>query len=170
MPDAGQATPDELAAFYLRGRDAPCPGCGYNRRDATAAACPECGLTIPIGVQAIGTVQTPARHFRRLIRLLIAIACVGGLSHTLSIAIFLIGVGGGLGALSLTYFAFFTVYVIGSVATVYLGVRALRHLVARDPRSSKTVCLTFVVFALTPLPGYCWGLYNVIKSAAQAFF
>lgn len=37
------ATPDELAALFLRGRDVPCPGCGYNRRDGTASACPECG-------------------------------------------------------------------------------------------------------------------------------
>lgn len=36
------ATPDELAALYLRGRDVPCPGCGYNRRDGITAACPEC--------------------------------------------------------------------------------------------------------------------------------
>ncbi|RMH27026.1 MAG: hypothetical protein D6692_08290, partial [Planctomycetota bacterium] len=35
-------TPDELAALYLRARDVPCPGCGYNRRDGIAAACPEC--------------------------------------------------------------------------------------------------------------------------------
>lgn len=42
------ATPDELAAVYLRARDIPCPGCGYNRRDGTTAACPECGHTLKL--------------------------------------------------------------------------------------------------------------------------
>ncbi|MFT5423172.1 MAG: hypothetical protein ACI89L_000946 [Phycisphaerales bacterium] len=42
------ATADELAAFYLRGRDVPCHECGYNRRDGTGAACPECGVAIEI--------------------------------------------------------------------------------------------------------------------------
>ncbi len=37
MPDAQQ-----LKA-YLADRDVPCPGCGYNLRDSTAADCPECG-------------------------------------------------------------------------------------------------------------------------------
>ncbi|MEM9374141.1 MAG: hypothetical protein AAGA55_10905 [Planctomycetota bacterium] len=41
-PDNIPATPDELAALYLRGRDVPCPGCGYNLRDGTSAVCPEC--------------------------------------------------------------------------------------------------------------------------------
>ncbi|GJM19621.1 MAG: hypothetical protein DHS20C14_18340 [Phycisphaeraceae bacterium] len=46
---------DEIARVYLRGRDAPCPKCGYNRRDGREAACPECGhaLTLaPGGLQA----------------------------------------------------------------------------------------------------------------------
>jgi hypothetical protein len=43
---AQPATPDELAAFYLRARDVPCPGCNYNRRDGTAAECPECQTLI----------------------------------------------------------------------------------------------------------------------------
>lgn len=42
-PMTDPATPDELAPLYLRDRDVPCPGCGYNRRGGTSAACPECG-------------------------------------------------------------------------------------------------------------------------------
>ncbi len=44
MPDLQPtpATPDELAAIFLRARDVPCPACGYNRRDGTTAVCPEC--------------------------------------------------------------------------------------------------------------------------------
>ena len=41
-PPEVTATPDELAAVYLRARDVPCPGCGYNRRGGAVAACPEC--------------------------------------------------------------------------------------------------------------------------------
>lgn len=41
-----QATPDELATLYLRGRDVSCPGCGYNRRNGITAACPECDHSI----------------------------------------------------------------------------------------------------------------------------
>ena len=48
LPNA-PATPDQLAALYLRHRDTPCPACGYNRRDGATAACPECGEAIPIG-------------------------------------------------------------------------------------------------------------------------
>lgn len=43
-----QASPDELAALYLRSRDTPCPECGYNRRDGLTAACPECDRKIRI--------------------------------------------------------------------------------------------------------------------------
>ncbi len=52
MPDPNpkptQATPDELAPSYFRGRDVACPGCGYNRRDGLTAACPECRTPIQI--------------------------------------------------------------------------------------------------------------------------
>lgn len=43
------ATPTELAELYLRARDVPCLKCGYNRRDGTAAACPECGHHLRLG-------------------------------------------------------------------------------------------------------------------------
>ena len=40
------ANDDELAEFYLRGRDVGCPSCGYNRRGGKSGRCPECGCTI----------------------------------------------------------------------------------------------------------------------------
>lgn len=50
MPAQGRpATPDELAALYLRDRDIDCPACGYNRRDGAAAACPECDHPLMLG-------------------------------------------------------------------------------------------------------------------------
>ncbi len=38
---------DRLAG-YLKGRDAPCPGCGYNLRDLIGDRCPECGETLTV--------------------------------------------------------------------------------------------------------------------------
>lgn len=41
---SGEAARDAaLVREYVRGRDAGCPGCGYNVRDLAAAVCPECG-------------------------------------------------------------------------------------------------------------------------------
>lgn len=38
---------DRLAG-YLKGRDAPCPGCGYNLRDLLGQTCPECGEALTV--------------------------------------------------------------------------------------------------------------------------
>ncbi|MEA5613132.1 hypothetical protein [Nodularia spumigena] len=38
---------DRLAG-YLKGRDAPCPGCGYNLRDLLGETCPECGEALTV--------------------------------------------------------------------------------------------------------------------------
>ncbi len=42
------ASSDELAAFYFKNRDTPCPNCAYNRRDDTQSKCPECGTAITL--------------------------------------------------------------------------------------------------------------------------
>lgn len=55
------ATPDELAAIYLRARDVPCPNCGYNRRDGQSAACPECGRIIRVAPQGSGVDERTGR-------------------------------------------------------------------------------------------------------------
>lgn len=49
---AQPATPDELAALYLRARDVPCPGCGYNRRDGAVAICPECSKLFELRIES----------------------------------------------------------------------------------------------------------------------
>lgn len=62
MTDGSQpttATPDELAAVFLRARDTPCPKCAYNRRDGLTAACPECGTGLSLDA-------TPRRFPRAL--------------------------------------------------------------------------------------------------------
>ena len=41
---------DTLLLEFLRGRDAPCPRCGYNLRDLPASACPECHEPLALAV------------------------------------------------------------------------------------------------------------------------
>jgi len=57
---------------YLRGRDAPCPRCGYNLRDLEEAACPECGLAL-----RIETVRRAATRRRRQSDLRTALPWIG---------------------------------------------------------------------------------------------
>jgi hypothetical protein len=38
----------ERLAGYLKGRDAPCPGCGYNLRDLRSMTCPECDEALSV--------------------------------------------------------------------------------------------------------------------------
>ena len=38
----------ERLAGYLKGRDAPCPGCGYNLRDLIGDRCPECAESLTV--------------------------------------------------------------------------------------------------------------------------
>ncbi len=49
---AGQDDVARLLSMFLRGRDVPCPLCGYNLRDLTQQQCPECrhGLLLTVGV------------------------------------------------------------------------------------------------------------------------
>ncbi len=60
-PGAAGAAPSEsteglaadataLLLEFVRGRDVPCPACGYNLRDLTAARCPECRREIALQV------------------------------------------------------------------------------------------------------------------------
>ena len=48
QPDA----PTEFLTAFLAGRDAACPGCGYNLRDLQGSRCPECGdmLVLRVGL------------------------------------------------------------------------------------------------------------------------
>lgn len=41
--ESGPASQHDLLRAFVAGRDAPCPGCGYNVRDLTGGVCPECG-------------------------------------------------------------------------------------------------------------------------------
>ena len=41
---------DPLLGEFLRGRDVPCPLCGYNLRDLTTPRCPECGRELRLSV------------------------------------------------------------------------------------------------------------------------
>lgn len=51
-PSPGCAGGEEaLLVAFLRDRDAPCPGCGYNLRGLGAARCPECGHRLRLAVE-----------------------------------------------------------------------------------------------------------------------
>ncbi len=52
-----------LLASYLRDRDVPCPGCGYNLRGITTDRCPECSRAIALHVMGA---STPLESTRRL--------------------------------------------------------------------------------------------------------
>ena len=41
---------NNLLASFVQGRNVPCPGCGYNLRNTTAPACPECGQGLVLSV------------------------------------------------------------------------------------------------------------------------
>jgi len=62
-PDAGEpaapmpddpviASDDAMLRRWLVGRDAPCPRCGYNVRQASEPRCPECGIALKLTVGA----------------------------------------------------------------------------------------------------------------------
>ncbi len=48
-------TDESMLLDFLRGRDAPCPLCGYNLRDLTQPVCPECrqDLMLAVGVRRL---------------------------------------------------------------------------------------------------------------------
>ena len=48
--DRPPADDDMLLLEFLRGRDAPCPLCGYNLRDLSASRCPECREPLALAV------------------------------------------------------------------------------------------------------------------------
>jgi hypothetical protein len=72
MAEPGQAPPHELVTLYLQGRDVPCPACGYNRRNGTTTACPECATPIDIGPTISAGAQLNAPRTARLAWILLA--------------------------------------------------------------------------------------------------
>jgi hypothetical protein len=50
--DVHDDAPAEFLTTFLEGRDAACPGCGYNLRDLQGTRCPECGdmLVLRVGL------------------------------------------------------------------------------------------------------------------------
>ncbi|MCC5824032.1 MAG: hypothetical protein LAT64_13185 [Phycisphaerales bacterium] len=75
MPDA-PAAPDELATLYLRARDVPCPGCGYNRRDGTAAACPECQISVHLTDNSADRWLSLSKRRSRIIAWSLLLICI----------------------------------------------------------------------------------------------
>lgn len=44
---------DALRRDFCRGRDVPCPACGYNLRNTPAATCPECGRALTLALSPL---------------------------------------------------------------------------------------------------------------------
>ncbi len=49
-PPTIKPSDDELLVTFLSERDFMCPRCGYNLRNITSGACPECGDLVTLGV------------------------------------------------------------------------------------------------------------------------
>ena len=76
----------ELLRAFLDGRDAACPGCGYNLRNLQGSRCPECGDELALRVGLVEPRQGA------LIAGLIGLAAGAGMSGLLIIYAILISV------------------------------------------------------------------------------
>jgi hypothetical protein len=135
IPLLQPATPDDLAAIYLRARDTPCPNCHYNRRDGLAAACPECAhpLTFRPGTMTEAASQIAA--LRWIARLLL-IAQAVDIAARLGFGIWTATLMFPLGTSTLTFFIVQNVLHL-SAAIVAL-VAARKVLAATRPQAPDT--------------------------------
>lgn len=137
---------DELAALYLRNRDTPCPGCGYNRRDGHTRACPECGIEFVFQVNH-PTRPTLSLRFARLVLLFfILYASMELISHAVAFA-------------QMIYFgstpkAWVLRYIIGAIIWVYILLKSIRsrRLVAQMPQVAyKNVLILAITMLIEQL-------------------
>ncbi len=119
---------DETASLYLRARDVPCPGCGYNRRDGTDACCPECGHVLTLSptesADRVLAVAGPRWHFGTVFAIAVVHAILDG------VAVFMGAVQGVIGTLPLAnrFLVFATpVLYLGVAYIAMLGLRASRR-------------------------------------------
>jgi hypothetical protein len=85
---------------FLVGRDAPCPGCGYNLRGITGSQCPECGAAVSLSLCA----RPPmARKVRRLIGVFAGLTLVSNLVRSAWNAWWLYKYAGSLGSFPNTF-------------------------------------------------------------------
>lgn len=68
----------DLLLLYVRDRDFPCPGCGYNLRALTSPACPECGQAVRISIGLVDVRMGPW------------VACLLGTSFPAGIGVFVL--------------------------------------------------------------------------------
>lgn len=166
MPDdQAPATPDELAALYLRGRDVPCPGCGYNRRDGTAAACPECradlGLATPDPVVRVVLRRRPAVAILVIISLgaLLGLFSYGGGTLTLAQSLVSQALAPTTGLIVLLAVYFWGGF--GCAFACYLCVRLLHNLWRRNitaERNGRTLIAVAAWLTAAFLPEVIYGL------------
>lgn len=131
MSDA-PADPDSLAVLYLRDRDLPCPGCGYNRRDATAARCPECGHLLILGPDFPGSIAVRPSTFSVVAYSLLGCSVVSTLYVGIYVFQFL---GFPFNPFNTLLEFAFTVYSITGVASIILSI--MHILKSRADKSSR---------------------------------
>lgn len=139
MPDPASqptpATPDELAAIYLRARDVPCPNCNYNRRDGTAAACPECTHAF----QVSDLLPAAGSHFRRNLRrlcLLILITQIIAVGSAIFTFVSILRIAIEVNAVPLSYAHSLTrtsVHIVFGTAAIVFAWRAGRAMRIEQP-------------------------------------
>ncbi len=157
MAEPGQAaTPDELAAVFLRARDVPCPKCGYNRRDGTTAACPECHTSLSLNPTPRGIPRTAA--------LLIVVAfLVLGADLAWSLMYTAIGFRHDLEVSS--HPALLILRVAGAIllptAAAVLGIRAL--LASDHKRRTRFWILAAMIFLTHKLIEHAWAIPGRIQ-------
>lgn len=77
-------TPDEHLNFlrrFTRGRNVPCPACGYNLREQASPMCPECGRALRLCVGAV------APRLGALLAAMMPLIALGGIASLILVAL-----------------------------------------------------------------------------------
>jgi len=148
MTDPGPsqpASPDELAAVYLRGRDVPCAACGYNRRDGTTAACPECGDVLDLSPGRVPTGATINRRRANVMGVVLtAASCLAAVKYAHLTWLFQEGVfdrlanSGTPSRSAFTYLVFSVLGLTGSLPAIYYSIRMCKWRRRRNQSSTTS--------------------------------
>lgn len=142
MTDPSEVDPHLL--LFLRGREVPCPGCGYNLRDLTTERCPECGQQLELALRLVEPRQGA------LIAGLVGLAAGAGLGGLLlvylAIGLLVRGVRGGPPA------SFFWINATGLAAhgvVLWLWVRNWNRIRRAAPRTRRLLVILCWAMPLT---------------------
>lgn len=174
-PVIDPATPDELAAVYLRGRDVPCPGCGYNRHDGTTAACPECTAKVALSVQPkSATVLLSAQRARVIAACLLVIALVLMIESLGATFIYAraIAMSGGWSSTFGQWMIAAIICLLVSCFMTPLAINTLRTISHCDSgtRNARRITILTIALAIGLVPGAAMTAWLRIQSAIPGLF